>query len=86
MNYPAAARGQMYGSLLLTVVIKSNGELERVEVNRSSGQKVLDQAAMRIVKMASPYAVFPESIRRDTDVIEITRTWSFTRQDELHAN
>jgi len=41
---------------------------------------------MRIVKMASPYAVFPESIRRDTDVIEITRTWSFTRQDELHAN
>jgi protein TonB len=76
----------MYGSLILTVVIKSNGELERVEVNRSSGQKVLDQAAMRIVKMASPYAVFPESIRRDTDVIEITRTWSFTRQDELHAN
>ncbi len=86
MNYPAAARGQMYGSLLLTVVIKSNGELERVEVNRSSGQKVLDQAAMRIVKMASPYAAFPDSIRRDTDVIEITRTWSFTRQDELHAN
>jgi len=86
LNYPAAARGQMYGSLILTVAIKSNGELERVEINRSSGQKVLDQAAVRIVKMAAPYADFPPAIRRDTDVIEITRTWSFTRQDELHAN
>ena len=86
LNYPAAARGQMYGSLILTVVIKSDGELERVEVNRSSGQKVLDQAAVRIVKMAAPYADFPAAIRRDTDIIEITRTWSFTRQDELHAN
>jgi protein TonB len=70
----------------LTAVIKSNGELERVDVNRSSGKKVLDQAAVRIVKMAAPYSVFPDSIRRDTDIIEITRTWSFTRQDELHAN
>lgn len=86
LNYPAAARGQMYGSLILTVVIKSNGELERVEVNRSSGKKVLDQAAVRIVKMAAPYSDFPAAIRRDTDIIEITRTWSFTRQDELHAN
>ncbi|MES2236798.1 MAG: TonB family protein [Pseudomonadota bacterium] len=86
LNYPAAARGQMYGSLVLTAVIKSNGELERVDVNRSSGKKVLDQAAVRIVKMAAPYSVFPDSIRRDTDIIEITRTWSFTRQDELHAN
>ncbi|HEY8856049.1 MAG TPA: TonB family protein [Rugosibacter sp.] len=86
LNYPAVARGQMYGSLVLTVVIKSNGELDRVEINRSSGQKVLDQAAVRIVKMAAPYAIFPDSIRRDTDIIEITRTWSFTRQDELHAN
>lgn len=86
LNYPAAARGQMYGSLVLTVVIKSNGELDRVEINRSSGQKVLDQAAVRIVKMAAPYADFPEAIRRDTDIIEITRTWSFTRQDKLHAN
>lgn len=86
MNYPSAARGQMYGSLILTVVINSDGGLERVEINRSSGQKVLDQAAVRIVKMAAPYAAFPEAIRRDTDIIEITRTWSFTRQDELHAN
>lgn len=86
LNYPAAARGRLYGSLVLTVVIKSDGDLDRVEVNRSSGEPVLDQAAVRIVRMAAPYAPFPEAIKRDTDIIEITRTWTFTREDQLHAN
>ena len=85
LNYPSAARGRLYGNLVLTAVIKSDGSLERVEVSRSSGQQVLDQAAARIVKLAAPYAAFPESIRRDTDVIEITRTWTFTRQNALHG-
>lgn len=86
LNYPAAARGQLYGSLVLTVIIKANGELERVEINRPSGQKVLDAAALRIVRLAAPYAPFPENIRRDTDVLEITRTWTFTNADQLRAN
>lgn len=83
LNYPAAAKGRLYGSLVLTVVIKANGDLERVEVSRSSGQRLLDDAARRIVQMAAPYAVFPESIRRDTDLLEITRTWTFTKEDRL---
>jgi len=86
LNYPAAARGRLYGSLVLTVVIKSNGDLDRVEVSRSSGQALLDDAARRIVQMASPYAAFPESIRRDTDVLEITRTWTFTNADRLRSD
>jgi protein TonB len=86
LNYPTAARGRLYGSLVLTVVIKSSGELDKVELNRPSGQPVLDQAAMRIVRMAAPYAPFPDAIKRDTDIIEITRTWTFTSEDELHAN
>lgn len=86
LNYPAAAKGRLYGSLVLTVVIKSNGDLERVEVSRSSGQNLLDDAARRIVQMASPYAAFPESIRRDTDVLEITRTWTFTNADRLRSD
>jgi len=85
LNYPSAARGRLYGNLVLTAVIKSDGSLDRVEVSRSSGQQVLDQAAARIVKLAAPYAAFPEAIRRDTDVIEITRTWTFTRQNALHG-
>jgi len=86
LNYPDAAKGRLYGSLVLTVVIKPNGDLERVEVNRSSGQTLLDDAARRIVRMAAPYAKFPESIRRDTDLLEITRTWTFTNADRLRAD
>ena len=86
LNYPDAAKGRLYGSLVLTVVIKANGDLERVEVNRSSGQSLLDEAARRIVRMAAPYAAFPEAIRRDTDILEITRTWTFTNADRLRAD
>lgn len=85
LNYPEAARGRLYGSLVLTVVIKSNGELDRVEINRSSGQKVLDEAARRIVQLAAPYGAFSDAIRRDTDVLEITRTWTFTSADRLRS-
>ncbi len=86
LNYPDSAKGKLYGSLVLTVAIKKDGQLERVEINRSSGHKVLDEAAQRIVRLAAPYAAFPEAVRRDTDILEITRTWSFTGADQLHTN
>jgi protein TonB len=86
LNYPDAAKGRLYGSLVLTVVIKASGELERVEVSRPSGQPLLDDAARRIVRMAAPYAAFPDAIRRDTDILEITRTWTFTNADRLRAD
>lgn len=86
LNYPDAARGRLYGSLVLTVIIKANGDLDRVEINRSSGKTLLDDAARRIVQMAAPYAAFPESIKRDTDVLEITRTWTFTNADRLRSD
>jgi len=84
LNYPAAARDQkIYGSLQLTVSIRANGNVDNVEINRSSGHKVLDDAAVRIVHMGSPYAAFPADIARDTDLLSITRTWIFTRTDKL---
>ena len=86
LNYPEAARGKLYGSMVLTVSINADGTLGRVDVNRSSGYKVLDDAARRIVQMASPYSPFPPEIRRDTDIIEITRTWYFTQGDQLSAS
>ena len=85
LNYPEAARGKLYGSLVLTVSINHDGSLNRVDINRSSGYKVLDEAAWRIVQMASPYSPFPPEIRRDTDILEITRTWYFTQGDQLSA-
>lgn len=85
LNYPEAARGKLYGSLVLTVSINADGQVSRIDINKSSGHKVLDDSARRIVQMASPYAAFPPDIRRDTDVLEITRTWHFTQGDQLSA-
>jgi protein TonB len=86
LNYPEAARGKLYGSLIMAVSINHDGSLGRVDVIKSSGFKVLDEAARRIVQMASPYAPFPPDIRRDTDILEITRTWYFTQGDQLSAS
>lgn len=84
LNYPQAAREQrIYGSLVATVSIKANGSLEKVQIDRSSGNKVLDEATIRIVTLAAPYAAFPENIARDTDILHITRTWTFTRADQF---
>ena len=85
LNYPEAARGRLYGSLIITVEIKADGSVATVEIDRSSGKKILDDAARRIVQLAGPYAPFPPDIRRDTDILSITRTWSFTSSDRLHA-
>jgi len=86
LNYPEAARrDKLYGNLQLTVGIRSDGSLESIEINRSSGKKVLDEAAIRIVNLAGQngFAPFPPEISRDVDILHITRTWVFTRSDEL---
>jgi len=86
LNYPQAARDQkLYGTLVVTVSIKSDGSLDRVEINRPSGQRILDAAALRIVQLAAPFAPFPADIARDTDILSITRTWIFTRSDQFVA-
>ena len=83
LNYPAEARGKIYGSLQLSVSIKPDGNVDSIEILRSSGFSVLDRAAERIVRIASPYAPFPSDIRRDTDILVITRTWRFAQGDRL---
>ena len=85
LNYPEAARGKLYGSLVLSVSINPDGSVAQIVIDRSSGHKVLDDAARRIVQLAGPYAAFPPDIRRDTDILEITRTWYFTQGDQLSA-
>ena len=83
LNYPAEARGKIYGNLRLTVTLRPDGMVEAIELDRSSGLKVLDAAAFKIVRMASPFAVFPPDIRRDTDLLVITRTWFFGQGDKI---
>jgi protein TonB len=80
LNYPdEARRDHLYGSLRLLVAITPDGGLKEVRVLDSSGHKVLDDAAVRIVKLAAPFAPFPEAMRADTDVLEIIRTWQFRK-------
>lgn len=86
LNYPEEARRkQIYGKLQLSVSIRADGTLESVEVSRTSGQRILDAAAMRIVKLAAPYAPLPPDITKDTDVLTIIRTWTFTSSDRLEG-
>jgi protein TonB len=81
-HYPDEARGKVYGTLRMTVAVRKDGSLVEATLEQSSGSPVLDRAARRIVNMAAPYPPFPPEIARDTDVLEITRTWIFTN-DQL---
>jgi protein TonB len=83
LNYPAEARGRLYGNLQLTVTLRPDGSVESVYLDRSSGLKVLDAAASKIVRMATPFAAFPPDIKRDTDLLVITRTWFFGKGDKI---
>jgi periplasmic protein TonB len=83
-NFPEEARQrEEFGSVLVTVAIKADGSVEKVEIDRSSGNPVLDAAVERIVMLAAPFKAFPANVRRETDILHITRTWAFTRSDLL---
>ena len=78
LNYPdEAARRGLSGNLLLEVAIKSDGTVEEIVLRRSSGERVLDEAAIRIVKLAAPFSKFSESIGEEVDILHIERTWIF---------
>jgi len=84
LNYPEEARRKgLYGNLILHVSVRADGSLEGIRVVRSSGQDLLDQAAVRIVELAAPFAPFPPDIAAETDLLDITRTWQFQRNNQL---
>ena len=86
LNYPERARElKIYGKLQVSVSINKDGTLENVEVSKSSRHRLLDAAAIRIVKLAAPYSPLPPDIARDTDILTITRTWTFTSSDRLES-
>jgi periplasmic protein TonB len=86
LNYPQAAREQkLSGNLTVTVAIKADGTVDQIEINRPSGHRILDDAARRIVQLAAPFAPFPPDIAKDTDVLYITRRWTFTAADRFIA-
>lgn len=79
MNYPDKAKQmKLSGKLLLVVSVSADGSINGIDLVRSSGHKLLDDAAIRIVKLAAPFAPLPEAIRKDTDVLKIPRIWNFS--------
>ena len=86
LNYPAEARKQkIYGQLRLVVSLLPDGSIYKIEVLESSGERILDDAAMRIVRLAAPFAPFPPGLRKDIDQLEIIRTWKFEKGDKLSS-
>ena len=84
--YPeASVRYGIYGDLRLLVVIRQDGSLEDIRVLSSSGYAVLDEAAIKIVRMAAPYAPFPPELKATTDKLEIIRTWQF-QENQLSSD
>lgn len=77
LNYPDEARRRALGGrLVMTVAVKRDGSIEEIVLNRSSGLGVLDQAAMRIVRLSEPFPPLPVT-QENIDVLHITRTWQF---------
>ena len=86
LNYPdEARRKKLSGSLMLDVALNPDGTINEIVLRRSSGHRVLDDAAIRIVRLAAPFARFPDDIREETDILHIERTWQFLGSNQLFA-
>lgn len=86
LNYPNEARGKLYGSVVIAVELRAeDGSLYNAEIQRSSGHKVLDQAALRILRMAAPFGPIPQQALGGATVLSFARTWHFTQGDALSA-
>ena len=84
LNYPEEAIQQkIAGNLIMDVAINSDGTVNEITILQSSGRTVLDDAAKRIVRLASPFAPLPEDMLTDTDILHITRTWQFSYGNRL---
>ena len=75
----------MSGKLLLDVALNPDGTVRNISILKSSRHPVIDEAAMRIVNLAAPFPPFPPEIRKEADVLHITRTWEFSTTNRLKS-
>ncbi len=85
LNYPESAKAGNLGALRLTVSLNKEGNIKEIIINKTSGNKELDEAAIKIVRLGEPYAVFSPKMQKEVDLINITRTWKFT-EDTYSSN
>lgn len=84
INYPTQARqNRIYGNVRMLVVLRPDGSLQDIQILQSSGENLLDQAAVDIVSLAAPFQPFPEELRAEVDILEIIRTFRFHEGNAL---
>lgn len=84
LNYPdEARRNKLSGILRMTVALNADGTINEIVIEKSSGHKVLDDAAIHIVRLSAPFAGFPDNIAKDVDILHITRTWKFLHNQKF---
>ena len=86
LNYPDQARRKgLSGKLMLDVTMNADGTVRDISILRPSGHAVLDEAAIRIVNLAAPFAPFPPEILKEADILHITRTWEFSTTNRMQT-
>jgi protein TonB len=87
LNYPDNARREgLSGKLIMDVTMNADGTVRNINILRPSGHQVIDEAAIRIVNLAAPFAPFPSEIMQDADILHITRTWEFSTANQLKSH
>lgn len=83
LNYPDEARRRRIGGVVvISVAVRRDGSVESTRIVQSSHIPMLDNAALRIVKLAAPFAPLPKT-QDDPDILHVTRTWQFMPGGEL---
>lgn len=85
LNFPAQAKGSVYGVVTVWVVLRGDGSLYKFEIQNTSGHKILDEAARRIVEMGAPYGAMPKAMLEDADVVGFSRRLEFTNSNQLQS-
>ena len=84
LNYPEVATKKNFsGILTMDVGINADGGIYSIRINKSSGNPALDEAAKNIVRMSAPFPPLPLELRKELDVLVITRVWKFSDESGL---
>ena len=86
INYPVQARQQqVYGNVRMLIALNASGQISETRIIQSSGESLLDQAAVDIVNLAAPFDPFPEELKAEADILEIIRTFRFHEGNTLSS-
>jgi protein TonB len=83
LNFPQAGGQKLYGQLTMVITVDAMGRLVQTEVAKPSGQPLLDQRAVAIVRSAAPFEVFSANMRRQADHIVVVTRFQFSREGTL---